>query len=148
MDFSQRRRVDARQRPTTATQPSVEHPVPRSRQTHARRHAGIFEAIHRLDARLDASSREELARWIADQYADDFGGVPVGFVALCHLGPPYVDHRLDMQYSIVEHYSAAQEMPEPFAQARMLVRTGAYAFVEVFANGELRPVLADGSVVI
>jgi hypothetical protein len=39
-------------------------------------------------------------------------------------------------------------MPEPFAQARMLVRTGAYAFVEVYASGELHPVRQDGTVVV
>jgi len=31
-------------------------------------------------------------------------------------------------------------MPEPFTRARMLARTGAYAFVEVYASGDLRPV--------
>jgi hypothetical protein len=29
----------------------------------------------------------------------------------------------------------------------MLARTGAYAFVEVYAGGEIRPVRDDGSVV-
>ncbi|MGH4020779.1 MAG: hypothetical protein ACRDT0_16450 [Pseudonocardiaceae bacterium] len=111
------------------------------------RHAGLFEAVHRLDAQLDRASREELASWIRDQYSVEYGDIPVGFVAICHLGPPYVDHRLDLVHSIVEHYGPGDSMPEPFAQARMLARTGAYEFVEVYASGQLVPVRADGSVV-
>lgn len=103
--------------------------------------------MHRIDAGLDQASCRELARWIGDRYHVDHGAVPVGFVARCHLGPPYVDHRLDLCHSIVEHYAPRDVMPEPFAAARMLARTGAYAFIEVYANGELRPVRDDGSVV-
>jgi hypothetical protein len=111
------------------------------------RHSGIFEAIHRLDAPLDPTARAALARWIRDEYDTEFGDVPVGFVAQCYLGRPLVDHRLYLFQSIVEHYAAADPMPEPFAQARMLVRTHAYDFVEVYVDGELRPVFPDGSVV-
>jgi len=112
------------------------------------RHAGLFEAVHRIDAQLDEASRRELEGWIGDQYSVEYGDVPLGFVALCHLGPPYVDHRLDLLHSIVEHYGAGDSMPEPFAQARMLARTGAYPFVEVYGSGQIIPVRADGSIVV
>ena len=38
-------------------------------------------------------------------------------------------------------------MPPQYAPARILMRTGAYDFIEVYASGDLRPVLKDGSVV-
>lgn len=119
-----------------------------SRRTLRRpRHGGIFEALHRLDAHIDAAARAELARWIRDEYTSEFGDVPLGFVARCHLGPPFIDHRLDLFHSIVDHYAPGDVMPDPYNGARMLARTGGYEFVEVYASGDLRPVLADGSVV-
>jgi hypothetical protein len=110
------------------------------------RHSGFFEAVMRLDTQIGPAQREALARWIQEEYAREIGDIPIGFVAECHLGPPYVDHRLDLFHSIVDHYSASDAMPEPFAAARMLVRSGAYAFVEVFASGEMHAVFPDGSV--
>ena len=109
------------------------------------RHSGLFTAVHRLDAALDESSRRELAGWIREQYATEYGDVPLGFLATCHLGPPYVDHRLDLIFSIVEHYAPADVVPSPFAQARMLVRAGGYAFVELYASGAMVPVRDDGT---
>lgn len=146
MDFGQRRRIDT----GTAFNPDLRarsmsgQPVRNRRKP---RHAGLLEAVHRLDVALDPAAREELARWIRSEYETELGDVPVGFVAECFLGPPYVDHRLDLFQSIVDHFAPADVMPEPFAQARMLVRTGAYAYVEVYASGELHPVRSDGTVV-
>lgn len=113
----------------------------------APRHSGIFTAVHRLDATLDAAARADLAGWVKGQYASEYGDIPLGFVATCHLGPPFVDHRLDLIFSIVEHYAPADTMPEPFASARMMVRTGSYEFIEVYASGQLVPVLRDGTAV-
>lgn len=148
MEFARRRRVEARHdlRPGQTTKDQKLF-TPGQRQIRTPRHAGIFEAVHRLDAGLDAATRSELAGWIRAEYESQFDDVPLGMFARCHLGPPYVDHRLDLWQSIIEHYAPADAVPEPFAQARMLVRTGAYDFVEVWASGELRPVLADGTVV-
>jgi hypothetical protein len=153
MEFSHRRRVETSGELAARAQRGQRLSAPGSRHGYVRdlrkpRHAGIFQAIHRLDAALDQAARAELGRWAREQYEAEFGDVPVGFVAECHLGPPYADHRLDLFQSIVDHYAPADVMPEPFARARMLVRTGAYEFIEIYASGELRPVLADGSVVI
>jgi hypothetical protein len=148
MEFARRRRVETRLDPRSATAGKDRQLFgPAQRQVRKPRHAGIFEAVHRLDAGLDAAARAQLGAWIRAEYESEFGDVPLGMFALCHLGPPYIDHRLDLWQSIVEHYAPADAVPEPFAQARMLVRTGAYDFVEVYASGELRPVLKDGSVV-
>lgn len=92
---------------------------------------------------LDAAARRELTDWIADQYRQSYESVPLGFVAVCYLGPPFVDHRLDLAGSIVEHYEPHQPMPGPFDSARPLARS--CAFVEVFSGGELVAVRADGS---
>lgn len=147
MDFQRRRRVESRIDPRAATGQDRRLSRPGLQQRRKPRHAGLFEAVHRFDAGLDAAGRAELAAWIRAEYESEFGDVPLGLFALCHLGPPYIDHRLDLWQSILEHYTPADVVPEPFAQARMLVRTGAYDFVEVYSSGELRPVLKDGSVV-
>jgi hypothetical protein len=109
------------------------------------RHAGLFEAVARLDLGLDAAQRQQLADWIREEYHRELGDFPLGFVAMCHLGPPLVDHRLDLLHSIVDHYAPAQPMPDPYQQARMLVRTGAYEFVEIYASGHIIPVHSDGT---
>jgi hypothetical protein len=112
------------------------------------RHAGLFEAIHRLDTGLDPVARDELARWIRDQYTAEYGDVPLGFVSTCHLGPPYVEHRLSLTHDIVEHFSPGQAMPEPFEGARMLTRSGSYAYIEIYGSGLMVPVMTDGTPVV
>jgi hypothetical protein len=146
MEFAQRRRVETRLDAGTPTQ-DRQLQRPPNQAARAPRHAGIFEAVHRIDAGLDEATRAQLAQWIRDEYQSQFGDVPLGFFARCHLGPPYVDHRLDLWQNIVEHYAPGDTVPEPFARARMLARTGSYDFIEVYASGELKPVLNDGSVV-
>jgi hypothetical protein len=110
------------------------------------RHSGLFEAVHRLDAQIDEAGRRELAAWITDQYATDYGDVPLGFLARCYLGPPYVDHRLDLLASIVEHFQPADAVPAPFDRARVLARLSSYEYIEVYGSGTLVPVRVDGSV--
>lgn len=146
MDFTQRRRVETQAGRWAVKQsgPAFANPAQRGRRRP--RHAGLFEAVRRIDVTADPRARADLAKWVKDEYATEFGDIPLGFLAKCHLGPPFVDHRLDLVHDIVEHYEPAGVVPEPFAQARMLVRTGGYAFVEVYASGELRAVLPDGTV--
>lgn len=121
---------------------------PLVRDVRRRRSMALLDAVHRLDAEISPAAREDLARWIREAYHSELGDIPLGFVAQCHLGPPYVDHILDLFQNIVEHYAPADRMPDPYAQARMLVRSGAYAYVEIFGSGEIRPVLPDGTVVV
>ena len=152
MEFRQRRRIDTGQdgglqRGLQSGQ-AVAGTAPSVRNLRKPRHAGLFEAVHRLDVGLDPGARDELARWIRDQYAVDYGDIPMGFVAQCYLGLPYVDHRLDLLHDILDHFSAVQAMPQLFEGARMLARSGAYAYVEVYASGLVAPVLPDGTVVV
>lgn len=113
---------------------------------HKPRHSGLFEAVHRLDAKIDEASRRELAAWITNQYTTEYGDIPLGFFAQCHLGPPYVDHRLDLMAQIVEHFQPADAVPSPFDRARPLIRLSSYEFIEVYGSGTLVPVRVDGTV--
>lgn len=145
MDFAQRRRVEAQ---GFAVDRQAAERTALSRDALRPRHAGIFEALHRLDMEISQVEREELIRWLREEYHEELADLLLGFVAVCRLGPPYVDHRLDLVGSIVDHFAPADVMPEPWARARMLVRSGGYAFVEVYGSGMLRPVLPDGTVVL
>jgi hypothetical protein len=147
MDSSFRRRVGQAGN-LSVGQSDKQAVTPATRSDRRPRHAGIIEAVHRLDAELSQTARADLAGWIRDQYQTEFGDIPLGFVAKCHLGPPYVDHILDLFDNIVDHYAPADPMPEPFSKARMLVRTGAYVYVEIYGSGEIRPVFPDGTVVV
>ncbi|HWG28495.1 hypothetical protein [Actinospica sp.] len=113
------------------------------------RGAVLLDAVRRLDAGLDEQACRALAEQISAQYAKDFGGgVPIGLLATCYLGAPYVDHRLNLIELIVEHYTPGSAVPDPYAAARPLVRSGAYAYVEVYSDGLIVPVLPDGSPVV
>ncbi|MER7585249.1 hypothetical protein [Kitasatospora sp. NPDC097691] len=111
------------------------------------RHADLLKAVRRLDAGLDPAACAELSDWLQEHYRTAYGDVPLGFLATCYLGPPYVDHQLDLFRAIVQHFAPGDRLPEPFGAARMIVRTGAYAYVEVYSGGLVLPVLQDGSVV-
>ncbi|WUH90490.1 hypothetical protein OG900_10560 [Streptomyces sp. NBC_00433] len=111
------------------------------------RPAELLAAVTRLDARLGPEALRETARWLREHYTASYGLVPLGFVAQCFLGPPYVDHRLSLDGVIIDHFAAGEAMPEPFGAARMLARSGAYAFVEVYSDGLILPVLDDGGIV-
>ncbi|MFH8768155.1 hypothetical protein [Streptomyces sp. NPDC017958] len=113
--------------------------TPRSRK--------LLDAVGRLDAGLDEQACRSLAEWVRAQYTTAYGSVPLGFVARCHLGPPYIDHQLNLFQVIVRHFAPAEPMPEPFSAARMLARSGGYAYVEVYDDGLILPVLDDGTVV-
>ncbi|EMF28720.1 hypothetical protein ACPCIX_10030 [Streptomyces pseudogriseolus] len=108
---------------------------------------GLRDAVGRLDAGLDEHARRQLAASIGEEYRARYGEVPLGFFARCYLGPPYVDHMLNLFQVIVRHFAPSDPVPEPFSGARMLVRSGGYAFVEVYSGGLLLPVLDDGTVV-
>jgi hypothetical protein len=145
MEFARRRRVETSTTPAARGEQGLVQPSRRAARK--ARHAGLFEAVHRLDAGLDPAAQEALGRWIREEYEREYGEIPIGLFAMCHLGPPYVDHRLDLYQSIREHYTAADTVPQQYAAARVLVRTGAYDFIEVYASGDLKPILKDGSVV-
>jgi hypothetical protein len=147
MDFSQRRRVESHTGMNAGQRRDAAVSGTSAANLRKPRHAGIFQAVQKLDTELDQAARAELARWVRSEYESVLGDFPLGFVARCYLGPPYVDHILDLFHSIQQHFAPGDPMPDPFSQARMLVRTGAYAFVEIYASGTIIPVMSDGSAV-
>jgi len=64
----------------------------------------------------------------------------------CYLGRPFIDHRLDLSFNIVDHYKSGEAVPPPYDAARALAANEAYAYIEVYADGELVPVREDGTV--
>jgi hypothetical protein len=128
--------------------PAQKHRTPAAlRELYGRRGARLLDSVRKLDTGLDERACRALADWIRDEYASAHSDVPLGFVARCYLGPPYVDHQLSLLHVIVRHFAAAEPMPEPFAAARMTARSGGYAYVEVYSDGLILPVLDDGTVV-
>ncbi|MEU6100617.1 hypothetical protein [Streptomyces flaveolus] len=117
------------------------------RELYRPRPRSLREALHRLDAGLDDHACRSLAEWIREEYTTTYGAVPLGFVARCYLGPPYVDHMLNLFGVIVRHFAPAEPMPDPYSSARMLARSGGYAYIEVYSDGLILPVLEDGTVV-
>ncbi|GHI05318.1 hypothetical protein AQI88_23220 [Streptomyces cellostaticus] len=117
------------------------------RELYTPRSGKLMDAVGRLDAGLDQQACRSLAEWVREHYTTAYASTPLGFVARCHLGPPYVDHQLSLLHVIVRHFSAAEPMPEPFSAARMLARSGGYAYIEVYDDGLILPVLDDGTVV-
>ncbi|WP_045560391.1 hypothetical protein [Streptomyces sp. FxanaA7] len=118
-----------------------------TRALYATRTPELCGRLRRLDAAVDDASVRDIAAWLHEEYVVRGAPVPVGFVAPCLLGAPYVDHRLGLDGRILGHCAAHDVMPPPFDGARMLARSDAYAFVEVYADGLVLPVLPDGTVV-
>jgi hypothetical protein len=151
VEFRQRPKVQQSQQHQQSgdqQQRSLAGPAPRlgSREFRRARGAALLDSVARLDASLDEAVRRQLADDIAAGYVNDHGGaVPLGFLAKCHLGPPYVDHRLSLLESILEHYAPSDHVPPLFADARPLIRSGAYLYVEIYSNGQLVPVRLDGT---
>jgi hypothetical protein len=106
----------------------------------------LLQAVRNLDLTQDAAYRAELTEWIDNAYTERMGGVLLGLFARCHLGPPYVDHRLTVVGHILEHYRPTDIVPPPFDAARTLAQSPVYEYVEVYSDGDIIPVLADGSV--
>ncbi|NLE79314.1 MAG: hypothetical protein GX610_06965 [Rhodococcus sp.] len=109
------------------------------------RSGDILSAFRALDTAIDRRAQLEIMQWLRDEYDTRQGGVLLGCLQQCYLGPPFVDHKLDLLHDIVEHYHAADAVADPFAQARGLVRSGSYAYIEVYSDGSLVPVRPDGT---
>ena len=116
--------------PSQALAPAVVTPFERSRRSPPRSHE-VMQAVRNLDMTQDAAYRANLISWIEQAYIDRMGGLLVGLFARCHLGEPYIDHRMTV--------------PDLYREARALARSPVYAYIEVYGDGELVPVLEDGT---
>ena len=116
--------------PAQSLAPATITPYERSRRS-LPRSAQIMEAVRNLDMTQDTAYRAELIAWIERAYADRMGGILVGL--------------LSIDGAIIEHYTPSDPVPEPYRQARALARSPAYAYIEVYSDGELVPVREDGT---
>jgi hypothetical protein len=110
------------------------------------RSADLIEAVRQIDVQADPAMKQAIMDWVQAEYDSRGGGILVGLFSKCYLGHPYVDHKMDIAGTIIEHYRLDQNVPPPFAGARSLAASGAYAFIEVYADGEVIPVRNDGTV--
>lgn len=111
----------------------------------APRSAELVRAAIRLDVHSDDRVRREAMAWIQKTYDDRGGGPLLGLFGRCYLGAPYVDHLMDTSGAILQHYSPSQSVPTGFEPARPLVRSGSYAYIEVYLDGQIVPVREDGT---
>ncbi|MDZ4233031.1 hypothetical protein CEY15_08440 [Dietzia natronolimnaea] len=111
----------------------------------APRSADLVASVAQLDVHTDAQLRLEIMGWIQQAYDDRAGGPLLGLFSRCYLGPPYVDHVLDTSGRILQHFAPSEPVPTGFEPARPLVRSGAYAYIEVYLDGQVIPVREDGT---
>lgn len=118
------------------------------RARRAARSRDILQAVLDIDVATDPMTRQQLTGWLKDAYDLRGGGDLVGLFATCHLGHPYVDHRLALVGEILEHYTPGDVVPEPYSRARAFARNDAYLFIEIYADGAVVPVRASGEIAI
>lgn len=109
-----------------------------------RRSSELRLAIGKLDTSLDPRANAEIMNLIRNDFDARQGGALIGLFARCYLGPPYIDHKLDIYGNICQHYVASETVEFPYHHARALVRSDAYAFVELYSDGSIVPVRDDG----
>jgi len=148
---NRRRLSDANAAPVLApaqVAPAASVPPHVVAQRRKRRSREIVDAVTRLDSCTDDQTRKELLEWTDELYAERDTGALVGLFGTCHLGHGYVDHLMDLAGGILTHYKPSDNVPPAFELARPLARNSAYLFIEVYSDGQVVPVRADGSVAL
>lgn len=116
-----------------------------SRRRQQVRDSELLQAVKRLDTEPSREAQMEIMEWLQKEYDERGGGPLIGLFSRCYLGPPYVDHMLNLLGQICEHYSSSESPEGPYVGARALARNPAYAYVEVYADGVVIPVRTDGT---
>lgn len=112
-----------------------------------RRSAEVVEAVRKIDTAPTPQAQAEIREWLQQAYAERGGGVLIGLFGHCYLGAPYVDHALDFSGQILDHYTPSQSVPPIYVPARPFAISEAYAYIEIYADGQVIPVRPDGSAV-
>jgi len=110
-----------------------------------RRDPAILAAVRRLDVAPDLISQTAIIDWLHEAYEARGGGVLIGLFGHCYLGSPYVDHAFDLSGQILCHYTPAETVPVVYVPARPLALSEAYAYIEIYGDGQIVPVRPDGS---
>ncbi|WP_006245061.1 hypothetical protein [Mycolicibacterium tusciae] len=111
------------------------------------RNQGLLQTLTQVDVQVDQVAQANVMQWIREEYDERYGGMLIGMFSKCYLGPPFVDHKLDMLGSILEHYAPNDDPGYPYSKARGLARSGSYAFIEIYSDGQIVPILLDGTAV-
>ncbi|MDR0513535.1 MAG: hypothetical protein LBG81_00025 [Coriobacteriaceae bacterium] len=111
-----------------------------------RRSEELMEAMRQIDVQSDPAMKKAIMEWVESEYDKRGGGKLIGLFGKCYLGHPYCDHRMDLSGSIIEHFKADDPVPPPYKEARAYAASSAYAFIEVYDDGEVIPVHNDGKV--
>jgi hypothetical protein len=109
-----------------------------------RRPVELVRVISQLDAYQQAAQLDSAAAWIAHQYTIQDLGHLIGLFQQCSLGPPLVDHQLDLASLNLEHFTTGSIPPGPYPAARLLAAGDGCLYVEVYADGRLIPIGHDG----
>ena len=133
------------QQPSQLTSAQVSVSQSARQQRRLRRPVELIEAIASLDVTTDEATRKQLLDWIRQVYEERGGGQLIGLFSRCYLGHPYVDHRMTLDGAIAEHYTAADAVPDVFLPCRGLARSNAYAYIEVYGDGQVIPIRSDGN---
>ncbi len=105
----------------------------------------LVEALRHLDAAPSAIAQQEIIDWLRQAYDARGGGPLVGLFGHCYLGAPYIDHAFDLTGAIREHYTPSHAVPPMYVAARPFAVSEAYAYIEIYADGQVIPVRPDGS---
>ncbi len=109
----------------------------------------LVKAVQSLDTTTDPQMLQAIMQWINEEYESRQVGRLVGLFGRCYLGDPYIDHRFDMSGNmILEHFERSQEPPPAFQPARPFARSDAYVYIEVYDDGTVVPIRADGRPVL
>ncbi len=124
-------------------------PSPTERRARGlRRTADMVEALHQIDVAPTATAQREIIEWLDEVYESRGGGLIVGLFGHCYLGPPYVDHAFDLGGAIKQHYTLRDPLPAVYAPARPFATSEAYAYIEIYGDGQVIPIRPDGTAVL
>lgn len=103
-----------------------------------------MQSVKQIDTSTDEASCAAVLKNLEDAYIERMGGELIALFSRCYLGDPYLDHKLNLLGKIVEHYPASQPLTGSYEKARNLISSGAYAYVEIYADGAVIPISRTG----
>ena len=110
-----------------------------------------MEAMRRLDIGSHThndAQRDEIIRILQEEFPEvQLGGILIGIIGKCYIGPEYDVHSFDTTGGIIHHFHKNESMPPELARARALAARGTYEFIEVYHDC-IRCVSADGTVAV
>lgn len=110
-----------------------------------------MEAMRRLDIGSHThndAQRDEIIRILQEEFPEvQLGGILIGIIGKCYIGPEYDVHSFDTTGGIIHHFHKNESMPPELARARALAARGTYEFIEVYHDC-CRCVSGDGTVAV